>query len=142
MSKRRTSSPTKWPKTIGQLGSVSFVASSKTLQTFDNMQQKSSASYSSHKLHMKKPMLELTGFDSDEISFEMTLSAFTGAKPVKIYEKLIKMKDNGKIVSLVLGTKVIGYQWVITDVSRTFKHVFKDGSIVSLDVSVTIKEYN
>ena len=132
----------KWPKTIGQLGTVSFVASSKTVQTFDNMQQKSSVSYTAHKLHMKSPQLELTGYDADEISFDMTLSAFTGAKPVKVYEKLIKMMKKGKVVSLVLGQNVIGMRWVITSVSRTFKHVFKDGGIVSLDVSVTIKEYN
>lgn len=132
----------KWPKTIGQLGTVSFYASSKAVQTFTNMKHDSGASYSEHKLHMKKPRLEMTGQTADKLSFDMTLSAFTGAKPEKTYQQLIKLKEKGKIVTLVLGTTVIGKQWVVTDVSRTFKHVFRDGSIVTLDVTVTIKEYN
>lgn len=128
--------------TIGQLGTISFYASAEAVQTFNNMKEDSGVSYSEHKLHLQKPRTEMTGKSADTISFDITLSAFLGVKPKQTYKKLEDMMTQGRVVTLVLGTNIIGQQWVVTNLSRTFKHVFKDGSLVTADVSVTIKEYN
>ena len=128
--------------TIGALGSVSFYASSEALHIFDDLQYKSSANYSEHKLHGKKPLLEFTGFGADELSFDMNLSVLLGGTPNGTHDKLMQMMRNQEVVTMVVGTTVIGSQWVITDVSRKFKTFYKDGQLISCDVSVTLKEYN
>ncbi len=128
--------------TIGALGDIGFYASSEAMQTFDKMQQKSSVNYAEHKLHKKKPMLELTGFNADEVSFDMHLSVLLGGSPKTTYQSLQKMMDLGQVCTLVIGTDVIGGQWVISDLSRTFKNLYMDGQLISCDVSVSLKEYN
>lgn len=128
--------------TIGTLGDIAFYASSEALQTFEDLQRKSSVSYAEHKLHKKKPMLELTSFNADEVSFEMNLSVLLGSQPNKVHSTLIKMMNDGRIATLVIGTTVIGTSWVITNVSQKFKTLYKDGRLISCEVSVTLKEYN
>lgn len=128
--------------TIGALGDVSFYVSDKAAQTFTNMKWKSSAKYSTHDLHMKKGILELTGYDPDELSFSMKLSAFLGVNPRKAMDQLESMKNAGKVVQLVLGTKIIGKRWVVKEISRTFDTFYKDGSLVEASVDVSLTEYS
>jgi len=128
--------------TIGALGDVSFYVSDKAAQTFTNMKWKSSAKYSTHELHMKKGILELTGYDPDELSFSMKLSAFLGVNPRKAMDQLESMKNAGKVVQLVLGTKIIGKRWVVKEISRTFDTFYKDGSLVEASVDVSLTEYS
>ena len=128
--------------TIGTLGSVSFYASSEALQIFDDLEYKSSVNYSEHKLHKKKPALEFTGFAADELSFDMNLSVLLGGSPNKTHNQLMKMMERQEVLTMVVGTSVIGSQWVITEVSKKFKTFYKDGQLISCDVSVTLKEYN
>lgn len=132
--------------TIGVLNSgsadVTFYASAEGLQTFEGLQHKSSVNYAEHKRHRKKPLLEMTGKDADEVSFDMSLSVLLGASPKQVYKALNKMKDSGEIAVLVIGNSLIGTNWVVTDVSRTFEHMYKDGRLISCKVSVTLKEYN
>ena len=132
--------------TIGMLSAgsadVSFYASSEAIQVFDDLTHKSSVSYSEHKRHMKKPLVELTAKNSDEVSFDMELSVLLGARPKKTFDALQKMMNKGEVGLLVLGTSVIGSKWVVTEVSRTFERLYKDGRLISCKVSVTLKEYN
>lgn len=128
--------------TIGTLGDVSFYASSEGVQTFEDLKIKSSVNYSEHKLHKKKPLVEFTGKNADEVSFDMELSVLLGATPNQTYTKLKKMMDDGKLVVLVVGTTVIGTKWVITDISKQIEQLYKDGQLISCKVSVTLLEYN
>ena len=132
--------------TIGTLttgsNDVTFYASSEGMQIFEDLKHKSSVSYSEHKRHRKKPLIEMTGKNADEVSFDMELSVLLGAKPKKTFDTLVKIMNNGEIGVLVLGTSLIGTTWVVTDVSRTFEHLYKDGRMISCKVSVTLKEYN
>lgn len=132
--------------TIGSLASgkrsVLFYASSEAVQTFEDMELKSSVSYSEHKRHMKRPLLEMTGINPDEISFKMTLSILLGATPRATHHALYYMMTEGELVTLVLGETVIGGKWVVTDVSKAYKHLYKDGKQISCEVSVTLKGYN
>lgn len=127
--------------TLGSLGDIPFGVSDKTYQTYSNMSWNSTANYATHALHGKTAMLELTGFDTDEISFDMYLSAYFGVKPMKLLNKLQKMMQEGRVVPLILGTDVIGKKWVITKIGRAIKHVYKDGTMISCEVSVSLRQY-
>lgn len=132
--------------TIGNLttgtGDVTFYASSEGMQIFQDLKHKSSVTYAEHKRHMKKPLVELTGKNADEVSFDMELSVLLGASPKKTFDSLQNMMNKGEVGVLVLGTSLIGKNWVVTDVSRTFGHLYKDGRMISCKVTVTLKEYN
>ena len=132
--------------TIGTLSgnkhSVAFYASSEAYQTFEDLELKSSVSYGEHKLHKKKPQLEFTGFEADTLSFKMNISVLLGGSPRKTHQTLYKMMYDGELITLVVGTDAIGTKWVITDVSKAFKTLYKDGQLISCEVSVTLKEYN
>lgn len=127
---------------VGCLGDVPFYVSSREFQTFADIEQKKSVNYSEHKLHKKKPLLEYTGKNADECSFKMTLSAFLGVNPYKSYKMLKDMLDKQQVVTFVMGTSLIGTQWVLTDITLSYKHISCDGDVMTLELSVTLKEYN
>jgi len=128
--------------TIGSLGNVVFEASADAVRTFSGMKFTKKPKYSTHALHMKKSILELTGFEPDEASFDMTLSAFLGINPEESIRQLEDMMTSGRVCNLILGNTVYGNSWVITSLSETFAHVFNDGLLISCEVSVSIKEYS
>lgn len=126
---------------IGALGSLAFYTDSTAVRTFDKMKWDSKANYSTHDLHLQKGRLELTGFDPDEVSFDMTLSKYLGVNPNTALSQLDTMLKNGQVCKLVIGTKVIGSSWVVTKIGREFDHVYSDGELLSLTVSVDLTEY-
>lgn len=128
--------------TIGCLGEVYFTVSSEMVMTLTDIGMDKSISYGSHKVHGGKTLLEYTGSDPDDISFEIELSAFMGVNPSEMIEQLDDMAESGSAVSFVLGTKVYGSGlWVITDISKSFDHIYKDGELMSAKLKLKLKEY-
>lgn len=127
--------------TVGSLGGVVFSVSDKTVRTFKSLSWKTSATYSVHKMHGRKSLLEFTGQEPDEIEFEAEFSAFLGVNPRDMFEKLKKLCTNHKIVSFVVGTEVIGGDWIVTNVDGSADSFFQDGSMLSMSVKIKIKEY-
>lgn len=126
---------------IGSLGTLPFYIDDRHVQIFTDMKWESSAKYETHNLHMQKGRVELTGFDPDKVTFELELSAFLGVNPNDALSELDTMMKNGVVNKLVIGTSVIGTNWVVSKVSRAFKHVYKDGDLVALTVNVSLTEY-
>lgn len=126
---------------IGALGNLPFYIEGDKVQTFKDMKWDSKANYQTHSLHMQKGRLELTGFDPDTVSFEMELSAYLGVKPDDALTILDSMLANGTVSTLVIGTRTVGNSWVVSSVSRGFNHLYKDGKLISMNVSVTLMEY-
>lgn len=127
--------------TIGTFGDLYFYVNASAIQTFDKMKWDSKANYQTHDLHLQKGRLELTGFDPDEVSFDMELTAYLGINPNKALSQLDTMLKNGQVCKLVIGTKVIGNSWVVAKIGREFNHVYKDGDLLSVTVSVELTEY-
>ena len=115
--------------TIGSFGSVTFQVSSSAVESFQNMKLTLTASYTQHKVHGKKAVPEFTGFDSDKITFDITLSAFLGINPLKELQTLRNMLTSKKAYSLALGSDVFG-KWVIQSLSHDFQHVYLDGKLM------------
>lgn len=127
---------------VGFLGTIPFIASRSTVRTFDNYQKKAEARWSEHSIIGKKPVLEFNGPGLEEITFDMLFKADLGVNPDKEVEKLAKLRDNGTVVDLVLGNKVIGDNfWVVQNVSQQVTFWSKFGHPLSMSVSVTLKEY-
>ena len=123
---------------IGSFGDVTFTVSADVLESFKNLKMTESANYSQHKPHGGMAIPEFTGFNAPQITFEMTLSAFWGVNPKKEYEKLREMMLSKKGYALALGTDLYGDLWLVTNLSRAFEYLYKDGTPVSFKVNVTL----
>ena len=126
---------------VGTLGNIVFEVSEKAAQIITELNWDSKAKYSTHNLHMKKGQIELTGFDPDEASFTVTLSAFLGVNPHDMLTSLEIAKNSGAVNTLVIGTKVIGTKWVVKEIKRKFNQMYQDGELISCDVTVSLLEY-
>ncbi len=125
---------------IGSFGDVTFSVSSDVVEIFQNMKMTQSASYTEHKVHGAQSVIEFTGFDSAQLTFDMTLSAFFGVNPKTEITKLRDMQLSKKGYPLALGTDLYGTRWVIKSIGKTYERFWKDGSLVSAKVQVTLME--
>lgn len=127
---------------VGFLGGTPFLVSRKYIYTFDDYQRGTSARYASHEIIAKKPMLEFLGPDAESISFKIKLRSDQGLSPRIELDKLRKYRDTGKVLTLVLGGRVVGKtRWVIESIGETVNFWSKTGQMLSCDVSITLKEY-
>ncbi len=128
--------------TVGSLGDIVFSVSSNKVETLKNLKYTKSASFAEHNRHCADTILEYTGNNPAEISFDITLSYLLGVKVEKEIKKLDLYTRRGKAMKLVIGKKVYGsYLWVIEKYSVNYQHFDKSGNVVTADVSLSLKEY-
>jgi phage protein U len=128
---------------VGILGNIVFSASAKQVRTFTAMQWNSSARYATHNRHLKSPIVERVGRDTDSVTFSMTLSALLGVNPRNDLDRLHEMNINGELVTLMIGVHVYGTVngWVVQRLQREFERYGKNGVLLCAKVSVTLLEY-
>lgn len=126
---------------VGSLGSVVFGVNDREVKTIRDMSWKKSAKYATHTLLGQKSLLEYTGLDEDEISFTVVLSAYMGVNPQEGIAQFSAMLENGEVVSLLLGTDVIGSRWVLCDMAISIDQHYSDGTPTVVTLKLSIKEY-
>ncbi len=125
---------------IGSYGSIVFQASSNAIETFQSLKWTSAAFYQQHKVHGKKVVPEFTGFDNDKITLDIMLSAFLGINPQTEMDKLQAILTSKKAHVLVLGTTVYGSKWLLSNISRNVEKIYRDGTLLSVKVQITLME--
>lgn len=126
---------------IGALGDIVFTVSEKTIQTFDGLKIDSKTNYAKHTRHNKKPLLEFQYNDTDTASFTIYLSAFLGVNPKNMQDKIDKYRNEGKILTLVIGGKKYGTKWVITQHSKDYEKFDNKGNLLIAKSSISLQEY-
>lgn len=127
---------------IGALGDVPFLTGSAELgAVLDDIEWKSSQRYAKHATHGQTDVIEYVGAEADEISFDVKLSAFLGVNPLKMINRLTNVMRGREAIKLSIGTFPIPGKWVITDISRGLEYFHKDGTLLSADVTVKLREY-
>lgn len=127
---------------VGFLGGTPFITSRPYIYTFDDYTRGSAGRWTKHEIVGQKPLLEFLGPDIEEIGFKMKLRADQGISPRVELEKLRQYRDQGKVVTLVLGGRVVGRtKWVIESISEAVNFWSKSGQIYSVDIDVKLKEY-
>lgn len=126
---------------IGALGEITFEVSEKVIQTIRDASVSGSAEISVHKRHLRGGLAEYTGYKPNTITFSLRSSAFLGAAPAEIENKLEKYKNEGTQLLFVLGTERIGYKWLLQKFKETIKHFDIRGNPIDADFSITLIEY-
>lgn len=127
---------------VGFLGTIPFIASRWKVRTFDEFGRQSEGRWQSHDVIGDKPLLEFIGPGLEEISFKMLLRKDLGVSPETEVEKLRKLRDEGSVVSLILGNNPVGSGfWVVTSISEKAAFWSKFGHAQSIEITVTLREY-
>ena len=109
---------------IGHFGNIEFYVKTQKgkpkAQSFDGMKWDTSINVEEHKRQRKKPLLEVTGKNCDEISMNIYFFAQFGVNPWKRLLQLRRYNLEGKVFPLKIGSRRIGnYKWVIVKVSKS-----------------------
>lgn len=94
-----------------------------------------------HTRHLKKPLLEFQYNDSDTASLTIYLSAFLGVNPKKMQDKIDKYRKKGKILTLIIGGKKYGSQWVITGHSKDYEKFDNQGNLLIAKSTLSLEQY-
>lgn len=126
---------------IGILGNVIFTVSSFKVLTFSGLTKDVSVRTVEHEVIGMKPKTEFIGPDLKPVSFDMRLDANLGVNPQAEIDNLEYLCENGIICVLILGEKVHG-EYLITGISQSFDHFYRDGTLLKASINVKLKEHN
>lgn len=133
---------------IGSLGSlITFEVSTDRkgnikLLTFNKLSQKISGRYSDHNIIGGKPKSEFLGPGLRTLSFNIQLSAMHGVKPRKTMESIEQAVESGTALPFAVGSKKVGAnKWVIESMSESWDEIYNKGELVSVNLSLSLKEY-
>ena len=118
------------------LGDVEF----ELITYFDGMEAQFGMDYAEHALIGGKPRLQLVGEKLDEFRMELVFHA-SYCDPELELVKLRQAMQAGEARQFVLGNGAYKGWFVITDLTATSRQTDKVGALVSLDATVTLREY-
>lgn len=128
----------------GIYGAIIFGRAQGRIMTFHEVERKYTGRYTSHLVHMRKPLLEWAGNDLVEITMRVNLDASWCGDPLPLLAQWHLFHENALVAPLVVGTKPMGpglSLFVITELSELHKHWLSKGRLLAVELSVTFKEY-
>lgn len=127
---------------IGYMGEIPFTTSADKIRTFSDFSRKGDPRLGSHDIIGGKSRLEFIAAANEEISMSIKLSTGIGLDPEKELEDLREMRDTGAVFNLFIGGKPVSEnKWIISSMGEDVKYFNDKGEIISVDVSLTLKEY-
>lgn len=126
---------------IGSLGDIVFEASTDKVHSFNSLTKTSKSKYAEHEIIGDKPKLAYIGEELDEYSMEIALKKSLGVDPDSAVSALEQYRADGEVVVLMLGKSVKG-QVVITGLKTEYRHVDNNGTVHTINASLSLKEYN
>lgn len=125
---------------VGALGPIAFEVSADHVLTWTSMSRERSVTLVEHEVLDDKPRLQVTGLSLETVELEIKL-AYPWCNPAKELEQLRALQDDGAHHELVLGGQRMG-AFVVERVRESRRYTDKSGRPLSLNVSLSLKEYN
>lgn len=130
--------------TEGIFGAIQFGRARGRIMTFHEVERKYQGRFSSHEVHLRKPLLEWAGNDLVKISMKVNLDAAWCGDPLPILAEWHFFHENALAAPLVIGSKPMGpglSLFVITEMSESHKHWLKGGRLLAVELSIEFQEY-
>lgn len=118
------------------LGDIAF----DLITYFDGSSTKFGADYAEHAHIGNKPQLQFTGLKLHEISWQLTFHR-RFCDPEAELLKLKAAVEKHEVLPLVFANGDYKGKFVVQDVDVTSKQTLKDGTMMSCEASVTLREY-
>lgn len=110
--------------------------------TFKNFKREVSATWNSIDRIGMKPLTEFGGADLQKISFDVTLDASLGVRPIKLIKTIDRMIEAGEVNELVIGKKRVGKnKWAITKVTQSWDVILRGGELYKATMNLSLQEY-
>lgn len=127
---------------IGSLGGLVFSVSSNKVLTFRDLNISRETRYGTHDTLQGKPKLEFTGENIDEITLVLSWRIENNVNPEKEIQILEQARKRGKVIHFILGGRRVGSgKYVITNITSAPKRIDNRGNFLSVDYSITLREY-
>lgn len=127
---------------VGLLGGLRFKVSRNQVLTFKNFKREVSATWNSIDRIGMKPLTEFGGADLQKISFDVTLDASLGVRPIKLIKIIDRMIEAGEVNELVIGKKRVGKnKWAITKVTQSWDVILRGGELYKATMNLSLQEY-
>lgn len=128
----------------GIYGAVVFGRVMGRIHTFEEVERKYTGRFTSHMVHLRKPLLEWAGNDLLEITMKLNLDASWCGNPLPLLAQWHFFHENALAAPLIIGGKPMGpglSMFVITEMNEHHKHWLDGGRLIAVELSVTFKEY-
>src|SRR6516225_4775101 len=128
----------------GLYGAVVFGKAEGRIMTFHEVERKYAGRYTSHMVHLSKPLLEWAGNDLLEIRMPVHLNSSWCGDPNRLLAQWHLFHENGMFAPLIIGGKPMGpgmSLFVITEIQETHKAWLPGGTLISVQIELTFKEY-
>jgi phage protein U len=128
----------------GIYGAIAFGRARGRIMTFHEIERKYTGRFTSHMVHLRKPLLEWAGNDLVEINVKVNLNAAWCGDPNPLLAEWHFFHENAFAAPLIIGSKPMGpglSLFVITEMQETHKHWLKRGRLIAVELSITFKEY-
>jgi Phage P2 GpU len=128
----------------GIFGAIIFGRTRGRIHTFYEIERKYTGRFGTHMVHLRKPLLEWAGNDLLEITMRLSLNSSWCGNPNAILAEWHFFHENAIAAPLIIGGKPMGpglSLFVITDMNEGHRHWLPGGQLISVEVSVTFKEY-
>jgi hypothetical protein len=128
----------------GIYGSVIFGRAMGRIHTFHEIERKYTGRFTSHMVHLQKPLLEWAGNDLITIEIKVNLDASWCGNPLPILAEWHFYHENALSAPLIIGGRPMGpglSLFVIVDMHEAHKHWLVGGRLLAVELSITLKEY-
>ena len=125
---------------LGTLGDFVFEASSELVRTFRDASHTAAGRWAVHEIIGQRPVPEFGGPSLRRMSLSVTLDAAFGVSPETEADALRDACEAGTVLPLLLGGEPQG-DWVLLEVSETWRRVGADGAIGAIDLGLSLQEY-
>jgi Phage P2 GpU len=128
----------------GVFGAVIFGRTQGRIHTFSEVERSYTGRFSSHMVHLRKPLLEWAGNDLLKIQMKVNLDASWCGDPLPILAQWHLFHENALAAPLVIGGKPMGpglSLFVITELQENHKHWLPGGRLIAVELGVTFIEY-
>ncbi|MGL5905090.1 MAG: phage tail protein [Cetobacterium sp.] len=126
---------------VGALGKTVFVVSSEYVKTINDLAVSRGVEYASHQIIKNKAKLEYLNPRLSDLTFKIILSATFRVNPLGAAKELEGYMNKGEVLRFVLGMQSKG-KFVITDLKEIHKKFSPIGTVMFMELEVTLKEYN
>lgn len=130
--------------TEGIYGVIQFGKAQGRIHTFHEIERKYTGRFTSHMVHLRKPLLEWAGNDLVEITMKVNINASWAGDPIPLLAQWHFFHENALAMPLIVGGKPMGpglSLFVITELKETHKHWLRGGKLIAVELEATFKEY-
>jgi len=129
---------------IGTLGQTVFEVSDRRALGFETLEHTAEARIATQEIIGREPVTEFLGPGSEEVSFDLRLSAQLGVDPRVEFGRLDSARSKGTAMTLIIGGVPIGgskARWLIKGLRASHRFFSRDGKTTWLDVNVGLTKY-